>query len=102
MNKQIEEMTKDLTKICPDLGEDCYGQMNCVTHLTLSLSEMAEYLYKAGYRKSSDVIDEVLEILSELKEDFRYYDDMQKVSAIRYAETNIAAFKKKYESEGAE
>lgn len=42
--KQIEEMANDLAKICPDLVENCCGQVNCVTHLTLSLS-------KIGYRK---------------------------------------------------
>lgn len=42
--KQIEEMANDIAKICPDLVESGCGQINCVTHLTLSL-------YKEGYRK---------------------------------------------------
>jgi hypothetical protein len=54
MNKQIEEMANDLAKICPDLVENCCGQVNCVTHLTLSLSKM-------GYRKSTDVAREIFE-----------------------------------------
>lgn len=44
MNKQIKELANDLAKICPDLVENCCGQINCVTHLTLSL-------HKLGYRK---------------------------------------------------
>lgn len=46
--RHIEEMANDLAKICPDLVENCCGQVNCVTHLTLSLSKM-------GYRKASDI-----------------------------------------------
>ena len=46
-DKQISEMANDLAKICPDLVENCCGQVNCVTHLTLSLS-------KLGYHKHSD------------------------------------------------
>ena len=45
--KQIEEMENDIVGICPDLVESGCGQINCVTHLTLSL-------YKAGYRKQSE------------------------------------------------
>lgn len=51
-NKQIEEMANDIAKICPDLVENCCGQINCVTHLTLSLS-------KIGYRKATDVAEEI-------------------------------------------
>ena len=52
-NKQIQEMANDIAKICPNLVEDCCGQVNCVTHLTLSLS-------KIGYRKASEVAKEVI------------------------------------------
>jgi phage protein D len=45
--KQIEEMANDIAKICTDLVESGCGQINCVTHLTLSL-------YKEGYRKQSE------------------------------------------------
>ena len=44
MNEQIKEMANDIAKICPDLVENGCGQVNCVTHLTLSL-------YNIGYRK---------------------------------------------------
>jgi hypothetical protein len=44
--KQIDEMANDIAKICPDMVENGCGQVNCVTHLTLSL-------HKAGYRKQS-------------------------------------------------
>lgn len=57
--KQIEEMANDIAKICPDLVENCCGQVNCVTHLTLSLS-------KIGYRKSSDVVRKIIEDLTRM------------------------------------
>lgn len=47
--QEIEEIANDIAKICPDLVENCCGQVNCVTHLTLSL-------YKAGYRRQSEPI----------------------------------------------
>ena len=59
MNKQIEEMANDLAKICPDLVENCCGEINCVTHLTLSLS-------KLGYRKTEDVAREIFEVIDEM------------------------------------
>ena len=57
MQKQIEEMANDLAKICPDLVENCCGQINCVTHLTLSLSKM-------GYRKASEIFEELEKTLN--------------------------------------
>ena len=89
MNKQIEEiaeLTKELIKT------NSYGTLNHV----------ANHLYNAGYRKSTDVVAEVLEILSELKENYRADDDVREACAISYAEIKIVALKKKYESEGAE
>lgn len=47
MKKQIMEMANDIANICPDLVDNCCGEINCVTHLTLSL-------YDAGYRKQSE------------------------------------------------
>ena len=60
-DKQIEEMANDLAKICPDLVENCCGQINCVTHLTLSLSKM-------GYRKASEVAREIFEEIEKCSE----------------------------------
>ena len=58
-DKQIEKMANDIAKICPDLVENCCGQINCVTHLTLSLS-------KIGYRKAEDVAREIFEEIEEV------------------------------------
>lgn len=86
MNKQIEEMANDLAKICPDLVENCCGQVNCVTHLTLSLS-------KIGYRKASDVVREIIgEILS------TNTPDVDGFFTIHISE--LTELKKKYGSEG--
>ena len=76
MKEQIKEMANDIAKICPDLVENCCGQINCVTHLALSL-------YDADYRKQSEWIS-VTERLpesgasvlgySEIVGDIRCYD----------------------------
>ena len=102
MNKQIEEMANDLAKICPDLVENCCGQVNCVSHLTLSLS-------KIGYRKSTDVerLREELELAERCIyaiEDalYRGADNDYANEAIEEWETAIVALKQKYESEGEE
>lgn len=90
MNKQIEEMANDLAKICPDLVENCCGQVNCVTHLTLSLS-------KLGYRKTSAVAREIFE-------DVDGITDLFAKGIIGELEMYdmLADLKKKYESEGEE
>lgn len=96
MNKQIEEMTKH---ICIGAREGCDG---CGKIGDCSLRRTSERLYNAGYRKSTDVVVEVLEILSELKENYLADDDVREACAISYAEIKIVALKKKYESEGAD
>lgn len=90
MNREIEDMANDLAKICPDLVENCCGQVNCVTHLTLALS-------KLGYRKSTDV---AREIFDEVERKLIFIrdadtDDIRGVVTIK----DITRIKKKYESE---
>lgn len=85
-DKQIEEMANDLAKICPDLVENCCGQINCVTHLTLSLS-------KIGYRKASDVVREVIDHI----DGWFMYCEKYSGNVIKL---RLAELKKKYESEG--
>lgn len=91
MNKQIEEMANDLAKICPDLVENGCGQVNCITHLTLSLS-------KIGYRKASDVVREIFEEIE------RHIEDVGFSSFVERSEFKdwLAELKKKYESEKEE
>jgi hypothetical protein len=81
MEKQIEEMANDIAKICPDLVENCCGQVNCVTHLTLSLS-------KIGYRKASYVAREVI---ADMREMIKGYENI---------DVYLDRIEKKYESEG--
>ena len=99
MNREIDEMANDLAKICPDLVENCCGQVSCVTHLTLSLS-------KLGYRKASDVAREifaefqgVLFSLIYLGGDGKYH--IRKINADKVTEIFEDYWKliKKYESE---
>ena len=93
--KQIEEMANDLAKICPELVENCCGQVNCVTHLTLSLSNL-------GYRKSSDVAMEIFEDVIEILNDEYVRCNKWEAHTILTITQKIADLKKKYESEGAE
>ena len=87
-DNQIEKMANDIAKICPDLVENCCGQINCVTHLTLSLS-------KIGYRKSSEVAREIFEEIDDLRKRYtvsfyggHYYS--------MYMNEEYAELKKKY------
>ena len=112
MNREIEEMARVLNECCNVYDEqgrhirnkcgecECWSDDN---HCCCSYnSKEAEALYNAGYRKSTDVVAEVLEILSELKENYLDDDDVREACAISYAEIKIVALKKKYESEGAD
>ena len=89
MEKQIEEMANDIAKICPDFVENYCGQVNCVTHLTLSLS-------KIGYRKASDVAREIFAEIEENMTDIR----MEFATLRAIGKRQLAKIKKKYESEG--
>ena len=96
MNREIEEMAKTL---CGQKEHSCAECDSC------DLCEFwleASILYANGYRKATDVVAEVLEILSELKENYLADDDVREACAISYAEIKIVALKKKYESEGAD
>lgn len=92
MNKQIEEMANDLAKICPDLVENCCGQVNCVSHLTLSLS-------KIGYRKSTDVARDIMREVRQALLNMVLANSMGETYDI---EKCFAEIEKKYESEGEE
>lgn len=48
MNKQIEEMANDLVQICPGFVENYCGQINCVTHITLSLTKIGWHKHTEG------------------------------------------------------
>ena len=104
MNKQIEEMANIVhdadAKIIYDMVKA--KPNNFVGRALPRQVYIAEALYNAGYRKSSDVVAEVLDILSELKENYLADDDVREACAISYAEIKIVELKKKYESEGAD
>ena len=102
-NKQIEEMANDIAKICPDLVENCCGQINCVTHLTLSLSKM-------GYRKASEVAREIFEEIEKIIDNHynkhifgSYLEDTEKEAVMDFSGDvtyDIAELKKKYTEVG--
>lgn len=52
--KQIEEIANDLNFHCCSLAEQYCGEMSCNACLT-------NWLYTAGYRKSTDVAREIFE-----------------------------------------
>ena len=63
MDKQIEEIANDLNMHCCSLAEQFCGEMSCNSCIT-------NYLYNAGYRKASEVAEEIFE---KLKVDLKGY-----------------------------
>lgn len=48
MKDQIKELANDIAQMCPNLCEDCCGDVNCVSCL-------AKGIIKQGYRKEGEV-----------------------------------------------
>jgi ribosomal protein L37E len=87
MNKQIEEMAKIINEseiLCRTCGESTY---------TYCSDAIAEYLYNADYRKSTDVAREIFEEIEKTLTKNRF----RGTSCLLH---DIAELKKKYESEG--
>ena len=79
-DKQISEMTKDLCDI------QCNGMRCNVCETGCEHRMLAEALYNAGYRKASDVAEDIIRMLRAAGiNEFRY--------------PIVADIKKKYESE---
>ena len=107
--KQIEEMAFDLCRIdlCKHLEQEECDATTCV-HCT------AEALYTAGYRKASEIFEEIIEALTEERiEENRKADsaleaqDTASYEVYSYAEDKLATlvtalslYKKKYTEEG--
>lgn len=51
----------------------------------VSNSEIAEVIYKNDYRKASEVINEIIDILTEVKDDYRLNEEIREACAVRYA-----------------
>jgi DNA-binding ferritin-like protein len=58
MNKQIEEMAKDIDKVSEFI---VLGFDDAFIKVKVACERVAEALYEKGYRKASDVIDEFAE-----------------------------------------
>ena len=54
--KQIEEIANDLNFHCCSLAEQYCGEMSCNACLT-------NWLYTAGYRKSTEVAEDIIRML---------------------------------------
>lgn len=96
MNKQIEEMRNDVQEALKH-----NSAVDAIRHglICVNSDGIARELFDDGYRRAADVVADVLEILSELKENYLADDDVREACAISYAEIKIVALKKKYESE---
>lgn len=93
--KQIEEMAltevdilaNDICQHCADLGENYCGDTHCVACL-------AHALTAKGYRKASDVAEE---IFAEIEKKGKVDEPIVEYYILSYSE--LAELKKKYESE---
>lgn len=100
MNKQIEEMAKCCRYYEGGMCRNPRSRrLMCAPHYCQD-GVVFKKLVEDGYRRASNVAAEVLEILSELKENYLADNDVREACAISYAEIKIVALKKKYESEG--
>lgn len=86
-DKLIEELVIDLDEIySTDFIGDYAG----------GLRDIAERLADKGYRKASEVIDEVVELLEELKDDYCLDEDIRAACGVRYAMIKVDELKNKY------
>ena len=97
-DKQIEEMARYCCYPC-DLYDEGNEGKDCTycDYKTCLCAEAAKALYNAGYRKKSDVVEEILDCLRGIYDYWRSDDCIRESSAIILA---IAELKKKLESEG--
>ena len=103
-NKQIEEMAVEFAKInCNSKGCHCcdlideYGSLELSCEDYLTYKQMAETFYNAGYRKASEVAEEIFaEIEKILDQKFSINHGVVLISKEEFAE-----LKKKY-TEGGE
>ena len=114
--KQIEEMA-NITRVWCEIDNSCGS-----CHWETCNECLAECLYKAGYRKASDVVEEIFAEIEELlnlqtkiacetrdkhKETFEPNLSFLamldgRIYSLRVVEEHIADLKRKYESEGKE
>lgn len=90
-DEQIEKFAKDICVECPFI--------KCVPCKICHSWIYAEEAFDKGYRKATEVIDEVVELLEELKDDYRLDEDVRAACGVRYAMIKVDELKKKYESE---
>jgi hypothetical protein len=89
-DKQIEDMAltdvdilaNDINQHCPDLAENYCGGTHCVACL-------ANALTAKGYRKASDVAEEIFAEIEDILNSIGYFDEI-----------DFKSLKKKYTEEG--
>lgn len=83
MEKMIEKIAQDIAQMCPNLAEDCCGDINCATCLSKGL-------IKQGYRKQEWIsVDDRLPINDYEKhwKDRNYYLVYTEPSGLMYVAT---------------
>ena len=90
-DKQIEEMAK----LCTDKCRDCHNN-ECI-ETTKSQHCIAETLYNAGYRKASEVAEE---IFAEIEKIAMHGTTVYGLCLMSMGEAAFAELKKKYTEEG--
>lgn len=102
MNKQIEEMAKELCSDCNRSCAVCNDRDYCISYRAYS------GLYNAGYRKSTDVAREIFEEIEKFLKSQEALSENKRLKEVgdwifhEYLPSQLAELKKKYESEGAD
>lgn len=110
MNKQIEEMAKDICLVKGGCDDVCNPIEDCRAF------KYSRRAYEKGYRKASEVAREVIDnILSKIRTMIREIEKVERNGNSYFSEFNggsktaleivfkdLAELKKKYESEGGE
>lgn len=94
-DKQIEEMYKDVYEA---INHNAVIDITHGGYIGVATDGLTRELYDDGYRKASDIIDEIVDFLFELEKIERLYAGEREALGIRYA---IKKIKEKYtEGEG--
>ena len=95
MNKQIEEMAKDVMGGCDECSK-CELSFGCMAH------DYARRFYNLGYRKAEDVArDVIMDVIEILNSEYVKCNKWEAYPILAITQ-KIADLKKKYESEGAD
>lgn len=116
LEKQIEEMAKVMHERCREISEDTEGIAKLEAQGKTMPDDFAEVLYNAGYRKATDVAEEIFaeiqaEIKAALDSNYKALPQVEmseelwscvrgKIDCLRGLDDFIDELKKKWEVEG--